>query len=213
MLIALAAAMLVGVLMRYFLVRPVRIMSPSMEPTLLVGDLVLFRREWYQSYIADRVLWSARSSARGPRVGDVLLFRLFRGAPEFLVKRCVATSGDRVTLARSAALDADARGTAEGRRRDHLSEPTRWPSQPDLVPHGYFFALGDNPAESSDSRHWGFVRNDLVEGRAMFIYFSFAPWWSAVAGQQEEHQRASARSGPVALLRHVRWRRIGRLVR
>jgi signal peptidase I len=41
------------------------------------------------------------------------------------------------------------------------------------VPEGYYFAMGDNRDNSEDGRFWGYVRRDLVIGRAMFVYWSY----------------------------------------
>ena len=39
----------------------------------------------------------------------------------------------------------------------------------------YFFALGDNSADSRDSRYYGFVPYDNLVGRAWIIYWSRDP--------------------------------------
>ncbi len=42
-----------------------------------------------------------------------------------------------------------------------------------VVPQGKVFAMGDNRTESLDSRYWGFVPVENIEGRPMFVYWSF----------------------------------------
>jgi len=45
-------------------------------------------------------------------------------------------------------------------------------SSPYTVKKNYYFALGDNVNNSSDSRSWGFVPEENIVGQAMFIYWS-----------------------------------------
>ena len=45
------------------------------------------------------------------------------------------------------------------------------------VPDGKYVALGDNSANSLDSRYWGYVPEKAVIGKAMFIYYPFTKRW------------------------------------
>jgi signal peptidase I len=45
------------------------------------------------------------------------------------------------------------------------------------IPDDKFVALGDNSANSLDSRYWGFVPERSVIGRAIFIYYPFTKRW------------------------------------
>ena len=42
-----------------------------------------------------------------------------------------------------------------------------------VVPPGKVFAMGDNRTESLDGRYWGFVPQENIVGRPMFVYWSF----------------------------------------
>ncbi len=68
------------------------------------------------------------------------------------------------------------------------------------VEQDYYFVLGDNRAESLDSRSWGLVPADRIVGKAVMVYWSV----SGPASRGPEDPRGFP---------GIRWNRIGTLVR
>lgn len=165
-----AAAVLVVLLLvaaftvRHLVVEPFEVPSASMEPTLRTGDVILVDRQ------------SRRSAERG----QVVVFdgRGYFGGEDgkghYWVKRVIAVGGDRVTCCDDAGailVDGEpidepylAPGTAPSRVAFDLE-----------VPEGRMFLLGDNRADSTDSRSLlgapggGMVPVDRVVGEARRI--------------------------------------------
>jgi signal peptidase I len=124
----------------------------SMEPTLLPRDRVLVNKFLYR--------W------RQPHHGDIIVLRYPRDPGRNYIKRIVGLPGDRVQI-------RDGRLLINGVpvRETYLNGPPTGDYGPEVVPVGSVFVLGDNRNNSEDSRAFGFVKQDLIVGQAMLIYW------------------------------------------
>jgi signal peptidase I len=142
--IALIALLLA---VKVFVAEPFRIPSESMEPTLRPGDQAL----------VDKL------GGRSPRFGELIAFRAPRTG-EILLKRVVGVAGDTVGL-EDGVLVVDGRPIHEP-----YADPKAIDSVyfgPVRVRAGTVFVMGDNRANSEDSRDFGAVPTDRIIGRAV----------------------------------------------
>ncbi len=82
-----------------------------------------------------------------------------------------------------------------------------------VVPPGKIFAMGDNRTESLDGRFWGFVPQENIVGRPMFVYWSF----KTPADQIDKTSMGDRLSFIVHIVTHIftetRWSRTFHVVR
>jgi signal peptidase I len=146
--VALAAVAVAVVLLRAEAVATVRIGSDSMAPTLRRGDTALLDK------ITVRV--------RDPERRDLVAFRSPQDG-ELTVKRVVGVAGDVVEV-RDAVLHVNGTAVTEP-EIDLAADDGTW-FGPVTVPAGEVFLMGDNRANSIDSRTYGAVPLDDVVARA-----------------------------------------------
>lgn len=154
----LAIALAVVLPARAFVGEPVYVASPSMEPALRVGTML----------ILDKLTLRTRE----PRRGDVLSFRSPVENVD-LIKRVVALPGETVELREKAVFingkQLDEPYAVHHRAGERLEGDTFGPL---TVPEDGWFVLGDNRDESNDSTVWKdadgkpvrFVRRRLIQG-------------------------------------------------
>jgi signal peptidase I len=186
---ALAIAVVLALVIRTFLVQAYKIPSGSMEPTLLIGDHILVNKMIYGLRVPDSFLGLHPLAGEVPyghylfrlepiHRGDVIVFVFPPDPTKDFIKRVIALAGDTVEVRDRAVYINGQRQTdphayyqpgIEGgvqiAPRDHYG--------PVKVPEHDIFVMGDNRDRSYDSRFWGFVDEDEVEGRAMIIYWSW----------------------------------------
>ena len=143
------AAIVVLLLVHGFVLEPVRVRSDSMSPTLHDGSVVLI----------DKVTFVRRE----PRRGDVIVTSDPRSG-EAIVKRVVAVGGDSVAIDDGSLVINGSRVAESYIDNDHMEG---YYFGPDVVPAGHLFLLGDNRSDSVDSRAFGPIGVDDVEGRVL----------------------------------------------
>lgn len=193
---------------RSFVVEPFRIPSGSMIPTLLVGDFILVNKFAYG--IRLPVLDQKIIETGEPQRGDVVVFRYPEDPSTPFIKRVVGLPGDRIgyydkvlyingkpaqqeRLGPYISAHHTSNMTSASERIEHLGsmehEILVQPGYPSLlegetvVPDGHYFVLGDNRDNSRDSRYWGTVPDDLLIGKAFFIWMNWG-WKTGVAWQR-----------------------------
>ena len=147
---------------REHILKPFRIPTGSMSPTLEPGDFLLSN----QLYFSDH----------NPSRGDVVIHDPVEKPGIFMIKRIVGLPGDTLELRGREVL-------IDGRPMDEL-----YAKHDDPVPNfsgsadqsrgswilgaDEYFLLGDNRDHSMDSRQYGPVPRHNIKGSPMFIYFS-----------------------------------------
>jgi len=146
LVLVLVAAVLAGLLVRTFVLRPLTVSSTSMEPTLCPGDRVLVN------------LWDPDLGDLDR--GDLVALRPGRSRVP-VVKRVVGLPGDEVAI-EDALLYVNDRLVDEP-YVDHKSIDALFYG-PVVVPSDRFLVLGDARASSIDSRAYGPVPENRLLG-------------------------------------------------
>jgi signal peptidase I len=170
---AIILALILALFIRTFVIQAFKIPSPSMVPTLLVGDHILVNKFLFGFSVpfADGKIMSVRE----PERGDVIVFKYPRDRKLDFIKRCIAVGGETLEVREKQVfingepIETPQAVFLEGgsmlNGRDNFGPVT--------VPEGKVFVMGDNRDNSNDSRFWGFVDLADVKGKAIVIYWSW----------------------------------------
>jgi len=101
-----------------------------------------------------------------PEHGDIVIFKPPIDQNHNYIKRVIAVEGDRVKI-----IDGIVYLNGEKLEEDYI-EHRSYETMPEVtVPKDSYFVLGDNRANSSDSRFWGFVPEENIIGRASVVFW------------------------------------------
>lgn len=172
--------------------------SGSMKPTILEGDYVFTDKTAYQL----RIPFTGRVVANWakPQRGDIVVFESPLDATR-LVKRVVGLPGDTIEMRDNRLLingkaldyhvvdqaiahqawqensvplvvDEDLNGMHHAIAIHESRNPYYQNFAPLKVPQSHYFMLGDNRDNSGDSRVFGMVAENLIDGRARYVILS-----------------------------------------
>ncbi len=193
---ALGLAVVFFLVLRTFLIQSFYISSGSMEPTLLIGDVLMVSKASYGAKVPGTTVrlpgWDE------PSRGEIVIFRPEHDPDTDVVKRLVGMPGDTLEM-RDRVLYLNGERYREpyvkheepsGRNETHPwmtwqyaallpavnadgYTPSRDDWGPIVVPDDRYFVMGDNRERSLDSRFWGFLEDWRIRGKVSFLYYSF----------------------------------------
>jgi signal peptidase I len=181
LILIVAVALGLALAIQAFLVKPYRIPSESMVPTLQIGQRVLVNRigaRFTKPHVGDIVVFHPPAGAEQdntcgggqPPAGEVCDQPTPQRADVNFIKRVVAGPGDRLKI-------LDGHVILNGKRQsERFAEPCgggdgcTFPTEV-TIPAGHYFMMGDNRGSSDDSRFWGPVPEKWIIGQAFATYW------------------------------------------
>ena len=189
LVVIVAIALGLALLIQALIIKPYRIPSGSMEPTLKVGQRVLVNR--------------IGMDFSDPHVGEIVVFHPPKGAEEQqcgeprhsptaacdqpdpqkdsgtnFIKRVVGGPGDQIYIREGHVFRKASGKSSFVREKDGYIRPCGATSSAVCnlttaitIPKGHWFMMGDNRGDSDDSRFWGPVPTGWIIGGAVFTYW------------------------------------------
>lgn len=136
------------VLIRTFLVTPIRVVGPSMNPTLTSGDIMILNKV-----------------AKIDRF-DIVVIKSDK-TPDVLIKRVIGLPGETIEIT-DGDIYINGKLLKENYGKGNTSDISRI-----KIPKGEYFVLGDNRPISADSRLFGTFTKKEIRGTTKLTIFPF----------------------------------------
>lgn len=149
----IAAALILGIIIRMFLLFVVIVPTPSMYPTIKDNDHLIVTRVYNPGHLER---------------GNIVVFKSKELDTE-LIKRLIGLPGDTIKITNNG-IFVNGKKLNQGYVVYNGGKTGTY-----KVPQGCYFFLGDNRANSYDSRYWKhkYIHASDIEGKARFIIFPF----------------------------------------
>lgn len=156
----LVFALMIAALVVVFVVQPVKVEGTSMLPRLHDGERIFVNKLIYY----DEYRWAPKVER-----GDIVVFWFPDDPSKSYIKRVVGLPGDRVEVREGNVLiNGSVLNETYLDPKANLSTRSLAPVD---VKASYYFVMGDNRDNSSDSRAWGLVPKKYIYGKALLRYW------------------------------------------
>ena len=164
-------AAVLAMFIRTFIIQPFKIPSSSMVPTFVPGDRIFVNKFVYGAKLPFSKI--RLPELEEPSTGDIIVFVSPVEKKKFLVKRFIASGGDTVEIKDGGILINGKPSEKKALKNCYYYNKGKYGPEGRAikVPEGSFFVLGDNSANSLDSRYWGFVPEENIVGKAFVIHW------------------------------------------
>jgi signal peptidase I len=180
LIITVAVAVGIAIALQAFVVKPYRIPSGSMEPTLAVHQRILVNRLDTTPGLGSIVVFHPPAGADAEQCGDPNQ----GGGHQQACDRPVPAESGETFVKRVVGLPGDHLRILDGKVwRNGVQEKAPYAQacnggaalcnfpQTIVVPADHYFMMGDNRGDSDDSRFWGPVPQGWIIGTAVFTYW------------------------------------------
>lgn len=150
--------LILGLLFRALILQPFAIEGPSMEPNFYDRQII----------IVDKVSYLFKE----PKRGDVIIFQAPKTPQDDYIKRIIALPGEKITIS-----NGNVYINGSLLQEPYMSQKTLVDKKEGIlnitIGQNEYFVMGDNRANSSDSRDWGLMPKDNIIGKP---WIRVIPW-------------------------------------
>ena len=156
----LVFALMIAALVVVFIVQPVKVEGTSMLPRLHDGERIFVNKLIYY----DEYRWAPKIER-----GDIVVFWYPNDPSKSYIKRVIGLPGETVEVREGTVFINGA--VLEEKYLDPGENASSASQGSVQVKLNYYFVMGDNRDNSSDSRSWGLVPKKYIYGKALLRYW------------------------------------------
>ena len=206
-----------------YVVHPMTVPTPSMEPTILVGDRLLIDKFTIRNgFFPGLPITPERDIKRG----EIVVFKFPRQPEVLYVKRAIGLPSETLTI-RNKIVHINGQPLDEP-YKIHSDPYVQSPKEgnhffsgdfkrdnygPVEIPENSYFVMGDNRDDSADSRYFGFLPQTHIVGKPVIVFWSYDDDSDAYLRSSLPEMLGLYAERILFFIPRTRWTRMGSIVR